>query len=158
MAGALALAAGGCSFSYQLDSLWGKSDSDSNTGAKPALQPGAKPISGDNLTTGAIAPMAMAARNPALPPREDLIHVRAAASAVLARTGKDASQPWQNSNTGARGTVTAIAAAYTQDGFTCRDFLASYVKGKAESWMHGEACRVHHGKWMVRSLKPWKRT
>ena len=53
--------------------------------------------------------------------------------------------------------VTPLAAAYTQDGFTCRDFLASVVRDEAEAWLQGEACRVHHGKWVVRSLKPWKR-
>lgn len=154
VAGALAFSAGGCSFSYQLDSLWGKSETD----AKPAVPPSAKPAAGDNITTGSTGPMAMAAHNPALPPREDLIHVRAAASAVLGKSAKGASQPWENERTGARGTVTALAAAYTQDGFTCRDFLASYVKGKREAWMQGEACRIHHGKWTVKSLKPWKRT
>ena len=60
--------------------------------------------------------------------------------------------------TGARGMVTPIASAYTQDGFQCRDFLASYVHGGTESWLEGEACRIHQGRWEVRSLKPWKRT
>ena len=53
--------------------------------------------------------------------------------------------------------VTPLTAAYTQDGFTCRDFLASVVRDTAETWLQGEACRVHHGKWVVRSMKPWKR-
>ena len=53
--------------------------------------------------------------------------------------------------TGARGTVTPIATAYNQDGFVCRDFLASYVKNSTESWMRGEACRQHKGRWEVRS-------
>ncbi len=44
------------------------------------------------------------------------------------RGDKDASLPWENPETGARGTVTPLAAAYTQDGSTCRDFLASYVR------------------------------
>jgi len=156
LAGVLALSAGGCSFSYKLDSLFGFGKSD--TGTSSSVKPSAGTSTDDNLTTGSVGPMAMAARNPALPPEQDLAYARAAAAIVLSRKGKDASQPWENPRTGARGTVTTIAAAYTQDGFVCRDFLASYVKGKAESWMHGEACRVHHGEWMVKSLKPWKRT
>ena len=45
----------------------------------------------------------------------------------------------------------------TIDGFTCQDFLASYVRvGSGEDWMRGEACRIHKGNWEVRSLKPWK--
>ncbi len=88
----------------------------------------------------------------------DLAIARAAASEVLARGGKDASLPWENPQTGARGTVTPIASAYTQDGFVCRDFLASYVKNGAEAWIKGEACRLHQGRWEVRALKPWQRT
>ena len=66
---------------------------------------------------------------------------------VLARAEKDASQPWENPGTGARGTVTPLADAYTQDGFQCRDFLASYIREGAESWLQGDACRIHQGKW-----------
>ena len=66
--------------------------------------------------------------------------------------------PWENPETGARGTVTPIATAYNQDGFICRDFLASYVSNSTESWLQGEACRLHQGRWEVRNLKPWQRT
>ena len=60
--------------------------------------------------------------------------------------------------TGARGTVTPIAAAYSQDGAVCRDFLASFVRDGSESWLQGEACRVQRGPWQVRKLTPWKRS
>ena len=133
---ALASAAGGCSFSYQLDSLFGKSD-DKAEEASAAKQAAAAP--GTDI-------------------EGDLAIARAAASEVLARGGKDASLPWENPQTGARGTVTPIATAYNQDGFVCRDFLASYVKNSTESWMRGEACRLHQGRWEVRNLKPWQRT
>jgi surface antigen len=66
--------------------------------------------------------------------------------------------PWENPSTGARGTITPLAAAASQDGVTCRDFLASYVKNGAESWLQGEACRAGRGKWEVRTLRPWKST
>jgi surface antigen len=82
------------------------------------------------------------------------------ASAVAADAmGKpgNASAPWENPKTGARGMVTPIAAAYQQDGATCRDFLASYLSEDSEAWLQGEACRVQQGTWVVRSLKPWKR-
>ena len=76
---------------------------------------------------------------------------------MLRRGGNGVSQPWENPETGARGTVTPIASAYDLDGFTCQDFLASYVRvGSGEDWMRGEACRIHKGNWEVRSLKPWK--
>jgi surface antigen len=94
----------------------------------------------------------------ALPSDGDLAYAKAAAAEVLARDDKDASQPWENPGTGARGTVTATADAYTQDGFLCRDFLASYVRDGTESWLHGDACRLHQGKWTVRTMRPLKRT
>jgi len=65
--------------------------------------------------------------------------------------------PWENPVTGARGTVTPLAAVYRDDGVECRDFLASYVHETAEAWMQGEACRNSIGRWEVRSLKRWRR-
>jgi surface antigen len=131
----LAAAAGGCSFSYQLDSLMGSDKTDTTASIKPP--PGAKTAE-------------------ELPPDADLAFARAAASDVLARGSKDASQTWENPSTGARGTVTPIAQAYSSDGKTCRDFLASYVRGSAQSWLKGEACKPDKGAWQVRSIKPWK--
>jgi hypothetical protein len=49
---------------------------------------------------------------------------RAAVNEMLARGGKDTSMPWENPDTGARGTITPLASAYTQEGSTCRDFQA----------------------------------
>ena len=71
---------------------------------------------------------------------------RAAASEVLRRGEKDASQPWENPQTGARGTVTPIASAYTQDGQTCRDFLASYVNGTRAVLAAGRGLRAAAGR------------
>ena len=86
----------------------------------------------------------------------DLDYARAAAVQALAADGK--SMPWENPSTGARGTITPIANAYTMDGYVCRDFLASYVRQGGETWLQGEGCRVQKGKWEVRVLRPWKKT
>lgn len=136
-AGALALAllAGGCS--YQLDSL-----GTSGTEVAPT---------GSIRTSRVVKPMVE-------PAEADLAIARAAASEVLARGGKDASMPWENPQTGARGTVTPIAQAYSQGGETCHNFLASYVRNGTESWLQGEACRHGEGRWEVRRMKPWQRT
>ena len=135
----LALGAGGCSISTsQFDSLFGDGDKSDSTGSVTA-SPGGKGVG-------------------ELPPDGDLAYARAAASDVLNRGDKDASAPWENPRTGARGTVTPIASAYTQDGQTCRDFLASYVSGRSQAWMQGEACKQNKGTWEVRALKPWKRS
>ena len=93
-----------------------------------------------------------------LPPAADLAYARAAVTAVLSRGEKDTSMPWENPSTGARGTVTPIASAYTQDGQMCRDFLASFVSGSSQAWLQGEACKQHEGDWEVRTLKPWRRS
>ena len=94
------------------------------------------------------------AREKAAPAEADLALAKAAVNDVLSRGGRDTSVPWENPRTGARGTVTPIAAAYDQGGFTCRDFLASYVREGDESWLQGEACRIHQGKWEVKNLRP----
>ena len=135
---ALGAATAGCSMSYKLDSLLGKDQTDQTASFKPAAAP---------------APM------PGLSPSEnDLAYARAAAVAVLGRPEKDARLAWENPATGARGTVTPITDAYTQDGFVCRDFLASYIRDGSESWLQGDGCRIHQGKWTVRKLRPLKRT
>ena len=80
-----------------------------------------------------------------------------AATAVLLEHDGGASAPWENPLTGARGTITPLATAYRDGGIECRDFLASYVRDKAEAWMQGEACRNGFGRWEVRDFKPWRR-
>ena len=92
------------------------------------------------------------------PTEGDLAFARNAASDVLTKGDKDSSQPWENPETGARGSVTPLAQAYSSDGRTCRDFLASYVNGRSESWMQGAACKSgHEGRWEIHTLKPWRR-
>jgi surface antigen len=136
---ALGLAAGGCS--YKLNGFFGKDDVPEQTSAVTPIR----------------APDQAPAASATLPPDGDLAVTKAAVHEVLSRGSEDSSR-WENPRTGARGTVTPIASAYTQDGFTCRDFLASYVRGDAESWLQGEACRLHRGKWEVKSLRPLRRS
>ena len=95
--------------------------------------------------------------NPALSTSEaDLAYGRAVVSEALSRGSKDTSLPWENPNTGARGSITPLTNAYSSNGITCRDFLASYVKDKAETWLQGEACKYNKG-WEVRTMKPWRK-
>ena len=129
------LAVGGCA--YQLGSVA------SGSGA-------------DVEQTGALGRSADEAE--AIPPPEvDLAYARAVAADALARSGKDDSVPWQNPNTGAGGNITPLAASYGEGAHTCRDFLASYVRGQTEAWLQGEACRTGHGRWEVKSLTPLNR-
>lgn len=106
-------------------------------------------------TTGSIPPGRLST---GLPPEEDLIHARSAITEVLSMGRKDFSTSWENPKSGARGTVTPISSAYEQEGARCHDFLASYINGRAETWMRGEACQQPQGRWEVKVLKPWKRS
>ena len=133
-----AFSAAGCS--YQLDSLFSKADADIE-------QTGSTIRSADQAGHAAIA----------APPSEvDLAYARAVAADVLAHAAKDSSIPWENPHTGASGNITPLAASYSDGAFTCRDFLASYVRGESEAWLQGAACRTREGKWEVKSLKPLK--
>jgi hypothetical protein len=134
----LSIATGGCSLSYKL------SGSSSKEEEKPAQTGSVKRRAAETASN--------------LPPEPDLVLAKAAVHEVLSRGNRDASLSWENPRTGARGTVTPIAATYTQDGFVCRDFLASYVRERTESWLQGEACRIHQGKWEVKALRRLKPT
>jgi surface antigen len=127
----IGLGAGGCSLSRS-DGSFARMDDKDVTGAL-GLQASAMPTDGD------------------------LAFARNAASDVLTKGDKDSSQPWENPETGARGSVTPLAQAYSSsDGRTCRDFLASYVNGRSESWLQGAACQSGQGRWEIHTLKPWK--
>ena len=112
---------------------------------------------GDSDVTGSIGATRVSAPAP-VPTESDLAFARNAASDVLTRGDKDSSQPWENPETGARGSVTPLAQAYSQQGRTCRDFLASYVNGRSESWLQGAACQSSKGRWEIHTLKPWKQS
>ena len=148
---ALAWSLGGCAVSGSLGSMFSKpskaearayaSEEETGSVAKPAITP----VSAS--TTG-------------LPAETDLVFARLAIVDVLTRGSKQISAPWENPSSGARGTVTPIASAYTKDGATCRDFLASYVRRqRPETWLQGKACRPKQGAaWEVKSLRPWSRS
>jgi surface antigen len=112
-------------------------------------------MEGDKDVTGSIGRTAPTTDEPT---EADLAFARNAASDVLTSGAKDSSQPWANPSTGARGSVTPLATAYTTEGRTCRDFLASYVNGTSETWLQGAACRSEHGRWDVHTLKPWRKS
>lgn len=138
MAFLAAFPAAGCS--YQLETMFSKSDAEvEQTGS---------------LTE--VHHQAPETANAATPLEADLAYARAVAADALARGSKDNSIPWENPHTGASGNITPLAKAYNEGPSTCRDFLASYVRGQAQSWLQGAACRRAQGKWQVKSLRPLK--
>jgi surface antigen len=90
------------------------------------------------------------------PAEADLVYARAAAADALGGNAKANSVPWQNPQTGVSGNITPLATTHSEGGLPCRDFLASYVRGGAQSWLQGSACRTARGEWEVKSLKPLK--
>jgi surface antigen len=96
--------------------------------------------------------MEAGAKHDEKPAEVDLAYARAVAAAPLARGDKGNSITWQNPNTGAGWHILPLASSYPEGPFTCRDFLASYVRGQTEAWLQGAACHPDQGKWDVRSL------
>ena len=128
----LALAGGGCSLAYRLDTTLGKRDGADQADAHRSVPP--------NATAE-------------MPSESDLAMACAAVTEVLIKGAS--SVPWGNPRTGTRGTITPLASLYSQNGIPCRDFLASFVKSGSESWLQGAACRAKRGTWEVRNLRPW---
>ncbi len=135
---ALAIPTGACSTTYQLGGLFGQDDTPATTGSLPSAAE----------KKSAVATLAGG----------DLAAAKAVVARLFSFDRKDLALPWENPSTGARGTVTPLASAYTQDGYKCHDFLASYIKDAAESWYQGGACRIKSGRWEVREIKPLRRS
>ena len=151
----LGLGMGGCAVSGPLGSMFSKQSKDEAKAYASEDVTGS--VARPSVARPAAAPAA--ASTAGLPLETDLVFARMAVVDVLTRGTKEISTPWENPSSGARGTVTPIASAYSKDGATCRDFLASYVRRQgSEAWMQGEACRVNQGAWEVKSLRPWSRT
>ncbi|MFG1301138.1 RT0821/Lpp0805 family surface protein [Xanthobacter sp. V3C-3] len=73
----------------------------------------------------------------------DWTQAKLALDQALAARSQDVSVPWDNPETGARGTATPVGAARAGG---CRDFMISLVDGKsADRWVQGEACKAKSG-------------
>jgi len=149
------LAVSGCS--YQLGSL--VSSEGSGSQVTGTISPSAHTSSGSSAKASAEASRQASPQVPsqASPQAElDLAYARAAATEALSRGSRDASLPWQNPHSGARGNITPLATSYSEAGMACRDFLASYMHGGSQDWLEGAACRTASGSWEIRRLKPLK--
>ena len=141
---------GGCAVSGSLGSMF----------AKPSKDDARAYASEDVTGSVAIAAATPASASTAGCRRKPTWSLRALAIVeVLTRGSKEISAPWENPSSGARGTVTPIASAYSKDGATCRDFLASYVRRQGRK----PGCRARpaapsRASWEVKSLRPWTRS
>ena len=142
-AGARRCDVSGCSLSYKLDSFFGqgrRSRTDRFGPPAPAPAPAAAPIAA------------------ASPSEHDLAYAKAAAArgARARRKGREPAvgEPRHRRARNGHADRGCLHAGRLQ----CRDFLASYIRDGAESWLQGDACRIHQGKWTVRKLRPLKRS
>ncbi|MDQ0503926.1 RT0821/Lpp0805 family surface protein [Xanthobacter agilis] len=109
---------------------------------------GTAPLPDDDLVTGSIKPKPIALKLPlGDTPKgiaaSDWLAAKLALDQALVSADADISVPWENADTGARGTATPIGA---QRIGGCRDFMIAVVDGKvADRWIHGEACRSREG-------------
>jgi len=159
---ALAAVMAGCSMSFP--SLLGDNkDGDKNPPSAGASAPPDSRLErtgradgGDITGSLALQPTAASAKG-ALSPVDWAI-AKSALREVLGRGDAGSSQPWENPTTGARGTVTPVAAIYEKDGFPCRNFIVSGVRDGRESWYEGTACRIHRGNWDVVTTRPLQKS
>lgn len=110
------------------------------------------PLSDDDMATGSITPRRVAAHETLREPRGtsprgiaagDWSQAKLALDQAMASGERDISVPWENAETGVRGTATPIGTARAGG---CRDFMIAVVDGKtADRWVHGEACRADGG-------------
>jgi surface antigen len=152
-----AMAAGGCSMS--MPSLFGDKDNDKSPAAVSAVfdSKSTKTAKADGDPTGSLSLQPAAGGKGAWSPADWSI-AKSALREVLGRGEAGSSQPWENPTTGARGTVTPVAAIYEKDGFPCRNFIVGGVRDGRETWYEGTACRIHRGQWDVVTTRPLQKS
>lgn len=151
LAAALSFGAGACSMTMELGSFL--SDKEKDKDDKPAQTSNAKGDPRDVTGSLALQPKSTEKASGGIHP-VDWKLTTAALGEALGQKDEGVSIPWQNPNTGSRGTVTPVAAAYIKDGFACRNFIASHIGDGRDAWYEGTACRVHRGEWEIRSARP----
>lgn len=142
-----ALAAAGCS-----SSMPGLFSGDDKTEKVARSENATKP---DTTVTGSLSLSGGTA--PSMSPVDWAI-AKSALRQALGREEAGASQPWENPTSGARGTITPVAAIYEKGGFACRNFIVSHVRESHENWYEGTACRMHRGQWDVTTTRPLQKS
>jgi surface antigen len=130
----LCAALGGCSMSLPMASLMPGSHDDEQTASK-SEQP---PIAGLE--------------------GEDWQRAKVALASALSSDGNGDAVPWDNPDSGAKGSFAAIGEAYTTDTGTCRGFRAAIDRKDADNSLQGTACADKRGEWVVTDVKPWNKS
>ncbi len=133
VAGGVALAAGGCSLSFPIGSLFG----------------------GDDLATGSISPAEppVVALAPDLT-AEDWRRARGALTLALDPQGNGAPVTWDNPESGRNGRFAPVGQPFVTGDEICRAFRAEIEGRAAGRQLEGVACRPSGGEWSLKSVSP----
>jgi surface antigen len=118
------------------------------------------------LTTGSITPRLPKAAS--LPPgqvspfspkldEEDWRRARAAMATALDPQGNGGQARWENTDSGHRGTFSAVGDAFIIKDEICRTYVAMVTAKEPEQWFQGTACRVSANEWLIKDHKDWKK-
>jgi hypothetical protein len=134
----LCVALGGCSMSLPMGSLLPGSHDDEQTASIPP--PEKPPIAGLE--------------------GDDWQRAKLALASAMDADVKGTEVPWDNPDSGAKGSFAAIGEAYTTDNGTCRGFRAAIDhKDDADGdSLQGTACADKSGEWVITDVKPWKKS
>lgn len=90
---------------------------------------------------------------------EDWQRAKLALASAMNSDGKGAEVPWDNPDSGAKGSFAAIGEAYTTDSGTCRGFRADIdYKDADDDALQGTACADKSGEWVITDVKPWNKS
>jgi hypothetical protein len=118
----------------------------------------------DGVVTGSIAP-----RTPPRPERlphqvlspelntEDWRRAEGALAIALEPQGNGTAAPWDNPETGRKGSFAPVGDAFLEADVICRAFLARLSLPAGSSEHQGTACRTAPGQWAVKQAKPFAR-
>ena len=90
---------------------------------------------------------------------EDWQRAKMALASAMGSDGKGAEVPWDNPDSGTKGSFAAIGEAYTTDTGTCRGFRAAIDHKDADGdSLQGTACADKSGEWVITDVKPWNKS
>jgi surface antigen len=88
---------------------------------------------------------------------EDWRRAKGSLAIALDPQGNGARVDWDNPQTDAKGSITAVGDAYARGDRVCRAFVAELGGSVAGPSVQGTGCRDSSGDWSVSDVKPWTR-
>ncbi len=90
---------------------------------------------------------------------EDWQRAKLALASAMDSDSNGTEVPWDNPDSGAKGSFAAIGEAYTTDTGTCRGFRADIDHKDADGdSLQGTACADKSGEWVITDVKPWNKS